>query len=147
MCHRFCIVGVMIREPPAAPVTKYKLCFDACSAMAGDIEDRGRLPGRMKLFGVGMYPNTLELPGIEKSRNAVRIRIVTVDRDQGQVPFIPSFMITPVSGTITCDPKRRFTVVVKLIANPLASAVAISEVPGVFRLSRPSESYYDTLWV
>lgn len=72
----------------------------------GEIEERGRLPGRMKFEGEGTYPKALEELGIEKS-------------------FISLFMITPVSGTINCEPKRRLMVVVKLMAMPEASAVTM----------------------
>jgi hypothetical protein len=50
-------------------------------------------------------------PGIEKS-------------------FISLFMMTPVSGTMTKDPKRVLIVVVKLIAIPLLSATTTCDVPG-----------------
>lgn len=45
--------------------------------------------------------------------------------DGGSIPFISLFMITPVSGTITVDPKKRLMVVVKVMANPDASAVTM----------------------
>ena len=44
----------MMREPPAAPVMKYRLWFDEFSAMVGEMDESGRLPGAMKLFGVGI---------------------------------------------------------------------------------------------
>ena len=37
--------------------------------------------------------------------------------------FISLFIITPVSGTMRCEPKSRFTVVVSEMAIPEASAV------------------------
>lgn len=71
-----------------------------------------RLPGRMKLAGEGMKPNALSVLGMEKS-------------------FISSFMITPVSGTMSLLPKRRFTVVVRLMARPARSVETMWEVPGL----------------
>lgn len=38
-----------------------------CSIRTGEIEERGRLPGRMKFAGEGMYPNALVVLGMEKS--------------------------------------------------------------------------------
>lgn len=35
--------------------------------MMGVMDERGRLLGRMKLMGLGTKPNSLEVPGIEKS--------------------------------------------------------------------------------
>ena len=61
--------------------------------------------------------------------------------------FISSFIITPVSGTINCDPNSRFIVVVNDIAMPDASAATICDVPGVSRLSSPAGSYQETFWV
>lgn len=47
------------------------------------------------------------------------------------IPFISLFMMTPVSGTMSCEPNRRFTVVVREMAMPDASAVTTCEVPGL----------------
>lgn len=74
--------------------------------MTGEIEDKGRFPGAMKLAGDAMYPIALEVPGMEKS-------------------FISLFIMRPVSGTITPEPKLRFIVLVRDIASPLASAVTV----------------------
>lgn len=49
-------------------------------------------------------------------------------------------MMTPVSGTMSWEPKRRFMVVVREMAMPLLSAVTMWDVPGVSRLSRPAGS-------
>lgn len=46
-------------------------------------------------------------------------------RRGGDVPFISLFMIIPVSGTMSWEPKRRFTVVVSVMAIPEASTVTI----------------------
>lgn len=54
--------------------------------------------------------------------------------------FISLLRMTPVEGTIIWLPNRRFTVVVREIARPEASADTISEVPGVSRDSRPEGS-------
>lgn len=61
--------------------------------------------------------------------------------------FISLFIITPVSGTISCDPNSRFIVDVNDIAMPEASAVTICDVPGVSRLFSPAGSYQETFWV
>jgi len=47
------------------------------------------------------------------------------------VPFISLFMTMPVSGIMTFDPKRVFTVVVVEIARPVWSATEMCEVPGL----------------
>ena len=48
--------------------------------------------------------------------------------------FISLFIITPVSGTITCEPKKRFNVLVSDVVIPLASAVTRCDVPGLQQL-------------
>jgi hypothetical protein len=53
-CTRLWIVAVIIREPPAAPVTKYSVPL-ANSTIVGDIDERGLFPGLTKLEGLGMY--------------------------------------------------------------------------------------------
>src|ERR1700760_1546714 len=58
--------------------------------------------------------------------------------------FISLFMMTPVSGTITFDPKRRLIVVVRDIAIPLRSLTTTAEVPGVSKDSNPEGSYAET---
>lgn len=54
--------------------------------MVGEMEDRGRFPGLMKLEADGTYPKALTVLGIEKS-------------------FISLFMMIPVSGTSRWEPK------------------------------------------
>ncbi len=48
---------------------------------------------------------------------------------KGKKPFISLFMITPVSGTMMWEPKKRLMVVVMERARPEESAVAMCEVP------------------
>lgn len=60
------MVAVMIREPPAAPVEIYR-DPSGYSAMTGVIDERGRLPGRMKFMGEGTKPKAFVTLGIEKS--------------------------------------------------------------------------------
>ena len=72
---------------------------------------------------------------------------IKVKRYVMALTFISLFIITPVSGTISCDPNSRFIVVVNDIAMPEASAVTICDVPGVSRLSSPAGSYQETFWV
>ena len=81
------MVAVMIRLPPADPVARYSVPFERNSAIVGEMDERGLLPGRMKLEGDGTYPKALDWLGMEKS-------------------FISSFMMTPVSGTHICDLSR-----------------------------------------
>lgn len=80
--------------------------------IAGVHEERGRFPGLMKFASEGIYPKELEEPGTEKSS-------------------ISLFMMTPVSGTMSLLPKRRFIVEMEEIAKPVASAVAMCDVPGL----------------
>lgn len=47
----------------------------------------------------------------------------------GKKPFISLFMITPVSGTMTWEPKKRLMVVVSERARPEESAATMWEVP------------------
>jgi len=60
------IVAVMIREPPAAPTEIYREP-SGYSMTTGVIEERGRLPGRMKFEGEGTKPNAFVTLGMEKS--------------------------------------------------------------------------------
>ncbi|EZF98240.1 hypothetical protein H113_01934 [Trichophyton rubrum MR1459] len=78
-------VPVIIWEPPAAPLTKYREPSGRVM-MVGQMEESGRLPGRMKFDGEGLYPKELLCPGTEKSS-------------------ISLFMMMPVSGTMTRLPK------------------------------------------
>lgn len=107
----------MILEPPADPIAAYRLPFDRCSTMTGEMLDSGRFPGRMKFASVGMNPNELFLPGTLKSS-------------------ISLFRMTPVSGTINRDPKIVLMVVVSEMLSPDSSAVTMCDVPGVSIISR-----------
>ena len=49
----------MILEPPEAPHTILTSPLESVT-MAGDMEERGRLPGFMKFARVGGYLNALE---------------------------------------------------------------------------------------
>ena len=55
--------------------------------------------------------------------------------ERRNLPFIPSFIMMPVSGTMTLEPKKRLIVVVRDVAMPDASAVPIWEVPWLQRLA------------
>ena len=70
------MVAVMIREPPAAPVEMYR-DPSGYSAMTGVIDERGRLPGRMKFMGEGTKPKALVTLGMEKSFISLFIIIPT----------------------------------------------------------------------
>ena len=51
--------------------------------IVGDIEDSGRLPGRIKLAGLGAYPKALEDPGMLKSVTVgVNIHILNLTEKQ-----------------------------------------------------------------
>lgn len=64
------------------------------------------------------------------SRNLRKINVTcSIDPKVDAIPFISLFMITPVSGTIIREPKKRLTVVVSDRARPDESAVTICEVP------------------
>ena len=76
------------------------------------MDERGRLPGRMKLAGEGTKPKALVEFGMEKS-------------------FISLFMMMPVSGTMRREPKVRLMVLVEEMARPEASAVDMWDVPGL----------------
>lgn len=73
-----------MRLPPADPVTRKSVPLARNSTIVGEMDERGRLPGRIKFEGEGTKPNALDWLGMEKS-------------------FISLFMITPVSGTQSCD--------------------------------------------
>lgn len=109
--------AVMILDPPADPMAAYRLPFDRCSTMTGEILESGRFPGLMKLASVGMNPNELFLPGTLKSS-------------------ISLFKMTPVSGTISRDPKIVLIVVVSDMLRPVSSAATMWDVPGVSMISR-----------
>jgi hypothetical protein len=80
----------------------------------GAFEESACLPGLMKFAGDGIYPKTFKTPGIEKS-------------------FMSLFMITPVSGTMICEPSQVLMDLVRDRASPDVSAVTMCEVPGVFK--------------
>lgn len=52
--------------------------------------------------------------------------------------FISLFMMTPVSGTQSCEPKSRFIVVVREMDMPVASAVTTWDVPWLVSLLEES---------
>lgn len=66
-CTMVCRVVVGMWLPPAAPVTKATLP-SLRVAIIGEMEDRGRFPGLMKLFGFAGYPMALVVFGVEKSK-------------------------------------------------------------------------------
>lgn len=53
------------------------------------------------------------------------------DKPRNLIPSISLFITTPVSGTMTLDPKRVLTVVIVEIASPEWSATVICDVPGL----------------
>jgi hypothetical protein len=54
-----CIVAVMMRLPPAEPVAMVTSPVSRSSAMLLEMDDCGRLPGRIKLAGDAAKPNAL----------------------------------------------------------------------------------------
>ncbi len=68
-------MDVMICVPPEAPMTNRRLSFLAWVMMSGAIDDRGRLPGWMKLAGDAGKPKKLVVPGVEKSSISLLKRI------------------------------------------------------------------------
>jgi hypothetical protein len=120
------MVDVIICEPPAAPIAKYRVLFSVKSMIIGVIEDNGRFPGTMKFAGEGRYPNALVSPGVEKS-------------------FISLFRMRPVRGKISCEPKPRLTVLVSETAISDASAVTMWDVPCLLKLFDRSSSTYKRL--
>jgi hypothetical protein len=57
----------VIRVPPAAPITVRTLPVDASTTIVGVMDDKGRLPGLMKLAGLGGTPKKFVVLGDEKS--------------------------------------------------------------------------------
>ena len=91
-------VDVVILVPPLAPTTK-TTSQSWLITMLGDMEDRGLLPGWMKLTGDGSTPKSFVMFGEEKSS-------------------IWSLKTIPVDGDITSDPKERLIVLVTDTAFP-----------------------------
>lgn len=60
------MTSVMMRDPPAEACARYKE-ESGSSTMVGEMEDRGRACGFMKLAGAGAYPNALVVLGMLKS--------------------------------------------------------------------------------
>ena len=83
------------------------------------MDESGRFPGEIKLASVGIKPNAFEEFGIEKS-------------------FISLFMMIPVSGTISWEPKKVLTVVVIEMAIASLSVVTICAVPGLLCINDQS---------
>ena len=76
---------MVILVPPAAPMTERTLPLVELTMMVGVMDDKGRLPGSMKLTGLGGTPYLLTF-GVEKSS-------------------IASFRIMPVFSEIKPAPK------------------------------------------
>jgi hypothetical protein len=93
----------MILEPPWPPIAKAIEFVPGFSTITGLMEDCGRFPARMKLFGDGSKPKKFVLPGMEKS-------------------FISLLSITPLSGSISLAPKAVLTVLVRETTSPQRSA-------------------------
>ena len=70
-----------MRDPPAAPVVKNTVELSANSAITGEMDESGRLPGAMKLAGEGSKPNEFRRPGWEKS--SISLLLYTVSK-QGE---------------------------------------------------------------
>lgn len=59
-------MAVVILVPPEAPTTKRGTPLLSTN-IVGDMEDRGRFPGAIKLLSDGSTPKKFFLPGVEKS--------------------------------------------------------------------------------
>lgn len=75
----------MILVPPEAPTTERTLLVVALTTMVGVIEDNGRLPGLMKLAGLGGTPKALVTLGDEKS-SISSFRMMPVCSDVNPAP-------------------------------------------------------------
>jgi hypothetical protein len=73
-------VEVVIFEPPAAPVTNRTFPVDLSTIITGLIEESGRFPGLMKLFGDGGKLKSLVMFGDEKS-SISSLKMIPVDGD------------------------------------------------------------------
>ena len=73
--------------------------------MIGLIEESGRFPGFIEFAEDGIKPKAFVEFGTEKS-------------------FIALFIMMPVSGTMSCEPNGRLTVLVSDTAMPDASEIA-----------------------
>ena len=79
-------VWEVIFVPPDAPVISLTFPVALSMMIVGHVEERGIFPGLMKLFGEGGIPKSEVMLGDEKSS-------------------ISSFMMMPVLGDITREPK------------------------------------------
>ena len=77
-------VPLMILDPPEAPATILTSPLSSVT-IVGDIEDMGRLNGRIKLAGEGGYPKALILPGVEKSSISL-FMMIPVDSETNNEP-------------------------------------------------------------
>jgi hypothetical protein len=107
--HSPSTTALIIRKLPAAPIAMCSLPLGMNSTITGEMEESGRLLGSIKFAGDGRRPRAFCELGSEKS-------------------FILLFMMS-VSGIINWEPKSRFTVLVREIAMPDASAAEIWDVP------------------
>ena len=73
----------MILVPPAAPITERTCPF--ATTIVGVILDKGRLPGRIKLAGLGGRPKKLMTLGEAKS-SISSLRIIPVSSDINEAP-------------------------------------------------------------
>ena len=76
---------MVILVPPEAPTTERTLLVVALTMMVGVIEDNGRLPGTMKLAGLGGTPKALVTSGDEKS-SISSFRMIPVCSDVNPAP-------------------------------------------------------------
>lgn len=101
--------------PPEAPTTERTLLVVALTTMVGVIEDNGRLPGLMKLAGLGGTPKALVTLGDEKSS-------------------IQSFRMMPVCSDVNPAPKLAPSTPRKFDITQNNFFYYVSLVVGVFRV-------------
>ena len=75
---------MVIFVPPAAPMTARTLPLVELTMMVGVMDDKGRLPGSMKLTGLGGTPYLLTF-GVAKSSIA-SFRMMPVSSDMKPAP-------------------------------------------------------------
>ena len=76
---------MVILVPPEAPTTERTLLVVALTMMVGVMEDNGRLPGWIKLAGLGGTPKALVTLGDEKS-SISSLRMIPVCSDVNPAP-------------------------------------------------------------
>lgn len=88
----------MILVPPTDPTTKRTCSLAVSITMIGAMEDKGRLPGWMKLAGLGGTPKKLMTPGEEKS-SISSFKMMPVCSDMNLAPKLNTVSIVESTKT------------------------------------------------